>query len=416
MLVFLMMVVRPLLASIESAPEACVGAKCVRIHCSCLLHGRHVSWPNELVSRRSPIVTLGSPPRPRLGPAEEHAISSHFNLSSRGIYPGDVFGFQMTTLLSPEQRWTAYNLCQVSAELVLINVKATTLGLEGVAKTSVLLLRVRAQRSSNEQAQVVHELRNAEDARAVTVNGTAYALFVRYLKWQKKEMWLLELQPPYKETRVALEGAAFGKRSEGNWLPFVHGDQIFALYSLCPQRVLLIDPATARARVAYERTQPMPDCALNLSKTKLALRGSASGVVVPAIRGVVGLGHTKSLRPGRMYHHFFFRRDRSPPFAVRALSRSFRFPLFLIPHGATGRSDHAVQFSLDLQLSGQGVRGDHALSIDFSADDTYPLTTTVPIKTLCNFTGWCEKKPRQREDEESRGTPQPRPDASGAGS
>lgn len=384
------------LANIEFAHPDCQRARCGRTTCTCRLRNQTVSWNNQLIH------TLGSRPCLHLDEADERAIASHYNRTALGIYPARATDFDVARALGEDQSWKAFNACPVGPDALLLNIQdrgrgtagnGRPLQLAGVAHTSVLLL----QRGEG-GARVEHELHNAEDARAVVVNGSAFALFARYRARQRKRMWLAALSPPYTEVMVHY---ALAKDSEGNWMPFEHAGQLYASYSLCPHVVLLIDPHTGAASQAFSSM---------LTGCSKRLRGSASGALVAELGGVLGVAHSKSPGPGRYYAHFLFLRSPMPPFALLSVSPPFRFSLFLQPSGRQDRSDLSVQFTLSLSLApheGQcrprdpgsarsstpaAARGPSAaLLVDFSADDTVALRQAISHRKLCNFTGWCDR-------------------------
>ena len=251
---------------------------------------------------------LGQSVQLAMRPSEELAINQHFNVNNPHrtyhVQPPGTFEYRPRNNLS----WFEYNPAVLaasgsSAESTLFNIKqggGEPLNLSGVAQTSVLWVE-----GKRDLAKVKLEIRNAEDARPFVLNGAAHAIFVRYRKRRLKSVWFARLEQPYREVKLTYDQQA---SSEGNWLPFVHDGKLFVSYSLCPHRVLAVDPLSGVCVQAYETRAP--GCSPGE-------RGSASGVYHATSGSVVGLGHLRSYA----YHHFFFARESQPPF------RPFRIPL-----------------------------------------------------------------------------------------
>ena len=155
---------------------------------------------------RCPYPCLGSDAvRLRMTAAEEAATCTHLNLSATnctppvGPYHVDAAAFR---LREPSKlSWIDFNPSVLTPALgILYNIKPGGSGalgagrFPGVARTSLLWLQ-----KHDGRAFVRHEIRNAEDARAVFVNGTAYATFTRYRGHKLKDVWLARLERPFRE-------------------------------------------------------------------------------------------------------------------------------------------------------------------------------------------------------------------------
>ena len=191
--------------------------------CHCRFEGtKQVCWAEALIKDRVSgmhnkswtVRLLGQSIALAMQPSEELAINRHFKVRK----PHNIYHGQSSFQYVPRKdlSWIEYNPAVLaasgsSAASTLYNIReggGEHLNLSGVAQTSVLWV----EEGGRGRAKVKLEIRNAEDARPFVLNGTAHAIFVRYVH---------------------------RRRSEGNWLPFVHDSQLFISYSLCPHRVHL---------------------------------------------------------------------------------------------------------------------------------------------------------------------------------
>ena len=272
----------------------------------------------------------------------------------------------------------------------------------GISRTNIAWLwRPPHAEHARHAAVLRRTLVDAEDIRVVQLRGETLALFVRYRAHKRKDIWLARLDPePYYEVKVNL---ADRRSSEGNWLPFVHGHQLYASYSICPHRVLAIEPRSGNATVAYDTPKA--------SGCKGYERGSSPGFVWHGERGepdgtVVGLGHGKGTGNGNFYWHFFWRRQAAPPFAMLARSDDFRLPTYFTPYSRApmccGNGDRwvkgslwsiALDFTQYCTSMRPGRNGTDELGrdliLDYAAADRMPLSLHVPRAVFCDFTGWC---------------------------
>jgi len=390
------------------------------------------------------------------------AIDAHFNLTARGsastfrLLPGtdQSRSFNLSRL-----SWLTWNPAVVRPGSTLFNVRSGDDGRvpvrPGVKHTSVLW--VESVSGHGEGAVVRREIPNAEDARPVWLNGTLYAVFIRcargpggfvwcfntqlagrrssdasvlptpsphtlspaphparrrYRARRYKNVMLARLYSPYREIKLK-----YAKRttSEGNWLPFEHEGQLYVSYSLCPHRVLAVDPATGVCTPAFVTRRGGCDP---------SERGSASGTryfgdaPVRNNATVLGLDHFKS--EGAVYTHFFFVRADSPPFAILRTSVRFRFPTPLedtiyLPARRRGEwtpflTDRRTQYSLSLRRprrqsaaddaslseaeggigTGSGDSDGEDLLVDVGAGDRVSFTMRISRGAFCGFTQWCE--------------------------
>uniref|UniRef100_A0A7S4FAY7 Uncharacterized protein n=1 Tax=Chrysotila carterae TaxID=13221 RepID=A0A7S4FAY7_CHRCT len=230
----------------------------------------------------------------------------------------------------------------------------------GIAATKVVWVK----RTLAGSATLRHTILDAEDARGVTLRGKRMAVFIRYRAHSRKDVWLAHLTPPFKEVKLKYKNRTY---SEGNWLPFVYNDQLFVTYSLCPHRVLSVNPETGHCQLAYE-TVP--------ARCSRFDRGSATGFVDE--HGMtVGVGHHKS--SSVWYYHFLFRRLNTPPFEIVDRSADFRFPVWFNARPSWDR----IQFCLSMRQVGGSV------AMDYSVQDAIALTIHMPRWQYCNFTRWC---------------------------
>ena len=250
---------------------------------------------------------------------------------------------------------------------------------------------------------------DAEDSRVVHLRGKPFAVFSRYRGHKTRDMWLARLEEPYYERKLIYRAR---RHSEGNWLPFVHADQLYVSYSLCPHKVLAVDPGSGNCTLAYSTSG---------GGCRGYERGSAAGFSDDD-GTVVGLGHGKGIGNGRFYWHFFFKRAATPPFAMIARSRDFRMPVYFAPFArrptCCGNGNHTdagslwsiagdfTQYCLSLRPRHNGTRD---LVMDYSIRDVIPLSVHIPRPVFCNVTGWCNATrggPRGRATRAARQTHQ----------
>ena len=215
--------------------------------CHCRFEGtKQVCWAEALIKDRVggmhnkswTVRLLGQSIALAMQPSEELAINRHFKVRK----PHNIYHGQSSFQYVPRKdlSWIEYNPAVLaasgsSAASTLYNIReggGELLNLSGVAQTSVLWV----EEGGRGRAKVKLEIRNAEDARPFVLNGTAHAIFVRYVHRRIKDVWLARLEQPYREVKLTY---VHRRRSEGNWLPFVHDSQLFISYSLCPHRVHL---------------------------------------------------------------------------------------------------------------------------------------------------------------------------------
>eukprot|EP00965_Chrysotila_dentata_P206887 6183802-Pleurochrysis_carterae.AAC.1 len=251
-----------------------------------------------------------------------------------------------------------------NASNVLYNMKhggaANISDFPGIAHNKVVWV----DRSAAGAPNLRYTLLNAEDARGVVWRGERLAFFTRYSGYSRKDPWLIHLKPPFKQVKLLYPNRT---ASEGNWLPFVHKRRLYVSYSLCPHRVLLVNPHNGHCKLVFE-TVP--------ARCSRWDRGSASGFV-DEHGAAVGLGHQKGV--GLYYHHFFYRRSSIPPFPIISRSADFKFPKYFNVRNIWDR----VQFCLSVRQDGSG------LTMDFSTMDAVPLSIHMPRRQYCNFTAWC---------------------------
>ena len=357
----------------EEADPGCANTtSCRWKYCSCLLHGKRVDWPwEQAASPRDRWPLLGRSFQLTMQLSEEAAINAFLNLTSAvRVRPYHTTPYTYST---PENlSWVAYNPSFAPGG-VLYNVKSTR-WMHGLAHTSVMWIKRQPGR-----AWVRRVIPNAEDARPFVLNRTVHAIFARYRQHQRKDVWLARLEDPYSEVKLLY---AARHPSEGNWLPFVHKGRLFVSYSLCPHRVLAVDPQSGVCTRAFETTRA--------EGCEARERSSASGYYAGGTDTVVGLGHMR-LR-FFYYVHFLFERRAKPPFEILRRSKLFRFPTVLAQRGAyqrgnwLGTADTTRQFALSLRACAR--RASAGLIVDMSATDQLALTAHLPRHALCNLTGW----------------------------
>ena len=288
---------------------------------------------------------------------------------------------------------------------------------------------------------VRHVRHNAEDTRLVNLLGERYSLFSRYRLRQAKDVWLGSMRPPFSELKLQYAKRA---NSEGNWLPFVHQDTLYVLYSICPHLVLRVNVSSGECSEAYHEAEPASckgydvllddppaasgkaqitpspglrlgrhDRTQNFARThrgsaSQVLRGSAIATTAiattasvarsearhttlkqgrDATDAMIGLAHKKKVGAGGVsYTHHFIRLSIVPPFKLLGISRAFRFPRFLslAPGPWIRPRIDDIQFCLSLR-----VEFDGSLSMHYGAGDAAALSLHVPRAVYCNFTSWC---------------------------
>jgi len=157
------------------------------------------------------------------------------------------------------------------------------------------------------------------------------------------------------------------ERAQKNWLPFVIGDELFAIYSYEPLVVLRVDGDEGRVAVAVNRTQ---------GRSFQDWRGSAGPIDLPARLGGgrLVLVHAVSSRPLRRYTHRFLRLE--DDWRVTHASRPFYFRQL------------GIEFGCGMCLA----HGDDDLLITFGVEDREAWVCRVPLdgvqKMLMDLPDW----------------------------
>eukprot|EP00927_Polykrikos_kofoidii_P078151 TRINITY_DN75008_c0_g1_i1.p1 TRINITY_DN75008_c0_g1~~TRINITY_DN75008_c0_g1_i1.p1 ORF type:complete len:513 (-),score=61.84 TRINITY_DN75008_c0_g1_i1:156-1694(-) len=170
----------------------------------------------------------------------------------------------------------------------------------------------------------------------------------------------------------------FGKDTQQkNWMPFVHGRHLYAVYQLAPTvQVVTLDDAIGSALLTYETEAPAPFKSLQRGD----VRGGSQIVHVPGTRLYLGVAHIA--RGRSMYTHFFFVLEDEPPFAVKGVSREWCFA-----HEETFQTGaemlcEGVQFVSGLALVGPpGGVLDTAL-MTFGTMDCDARLARTPLRTV----------------------------------
>ena len=170
-----------------------------------------------------------------------------------------------------------------------------------------------------------------------------------------------------------------------NWLPFVHGQQVYAEYAVEPHVVLRVDAATGQCEPLAGGTNigysshgfvsfaPLARLAAEYGRVS----GGASPIHLPAHRVYLGLAHVKASRTNshltgtaRMpYRHLFYAFEDAPPFAMTAAGEPFVLPEPPRPGGST------VQFAAGMALDATGRQ----LTISYSVLDCGARLTHMPL-------------------------------------
>ena len=147
-------------------------------------------------------------------------------------------------------------------------------------------------------------------------------------------------------------------RPQKNWLPFVIGSELFAIYSYEPLVVVKIDDATGRVEVVVERAQ---------GRTFDDWRGSAGPIDLPSHLGGgrLVLIHAVSWNPVRRYTHRFIRMDAD--WRITHASRPFFFRTL------------GIEFGCGMCLA----HGDDDVLISFGVEDREAWLCRVPLADVC---------------------------------
>lgn len=188
------------------------------------------------------------------------------------------------------------------------------------------------------QGKLAAHVANAEDPRPFYLHGHIWCVFARPDRTARISytMHLARVAP--NTQRIVTLTCDKMRRVEKNWVPLVHDDTLYLLYSLSPvHRVLRCDTASGQCvDVHHEESARLP-----------ALRGGSQAVACgDAYVGVAHTTETATRFPYRAYVHYFYLLAPQPPFAVQALSPPWIFP----PHFYDAKD--WIQFCSGLSLQG----------------------------------------------------------------
>lgn len=203
-------------------------------------------------------------------------------------------------------------------------------------------------------------MHGAEDMRLVNFNQRRFGVFTRYKMRQRKHPWLACFDPSYREIELKHNHM---RNSEGNWLPFVWNETMYASYSICPHRVLNIHVESGQCDRVYET---------KLAGCDHSLRGGSSGVEVNSTMWL-GMAHT---RHGMTYAHYLFIRKRAPPFSILNISNAFAL-----------KNTHGVR---DNNFVTSLTRNETHLHVLSGCQDSRMELTSITLEWFCKFTKWCQ--------------------------
>jgi len=249
-----------------------------------------------------------------------------------------------------------------------------------------------------------------EDPRAFTLRGAAHMLFSRKNLNYYKKVWLARLEPTYRE--VLLNFSRSGAH-ENNWVPIPHGDELYALYTICDHRrrgdgtgeslVLRCDPRSGHCKRAFSSSSSYPASASASATSSSSTTttstsdndGSRARTACPSgLRGgsplvklgetsLVGVAHrTLTQEPrrsggtDRRYVHYLYRLEAQPPFRLLNVSAAFSFPRWF------NSSLDDIQFG-----AGLARRGADSLALSFGVGDCAALEVRVPVARVRAWVG-----------------------------
>lgn len=216
-----------------------------------------------------------------------------------------------------------------------------------------------------------------EDPRAFKLRGHAHMIFSRKNLNYYKKVWLARLEPTYRE--VFLNFSRSGA-NENNWVPIPHGDELYALYTICDywrggtgeSLVLRCDPRSGHCKRAFSSSR---------TACPRGLRGG-SPLVKLGETSLVGVAHrtlTEPRRSGgndRRYLHYLYRLEAQPPFRLLNVSAAFSFPSWF------NSSLDDIQFG-----AGLARRGADSLALSFGVGDCAALEVRVPVARVQAWVG-----------------------------
>ena len=286
----------------------------------------------------------------------------------------------------------AFNPTVLSDKLVFYNVNSWAVGLRKRNASAFSAFVEQAHVVGVAGSRVRYRVPRAEDLRLIHAGPRLLGTFSRYRKPQRKDVWLAQLEPTYKERRVVLaKGIAPARRvSEGNWMPFWFRGQLLASYFLCPHTVLRINEQTGNATRVYETKHPSCD---KFSPSGNPLRGGTAGVYVPQGDYVVGVGHYKRFGA---YTHALVQRSAVPPFEVRNFSLKFRFPGMRLPTAAQKKANKSIFSHIQFSLSMRRLPN-RAFEFHYGVSDRSSHAVTLSWAAYCEFTQWCGCRTRRRD-------------------
>lgn len=225
-----------------------------------------------------------------------------------------------------------------------------------------------------------------EDPRAFRLRGHAHMIFSRKNLNYYKKVWLARLEPTYREVYLNFSRSS---AHENNWVPIPHGDELYALHTICDQSrrgeslVLRCDPRSGHCKRAFS-SSPSPFSSSDASGAAMVcpsgLRGG-SPLVQLGKTSLVGMAHRtltqrRSGGTDRKYLHYLYRLEAQPPFQLLNVSAAFSFP----PWFNSSLDD--IQFG-----AGLARRGADSLALSFGVGDCAALEVRVPVERVRAWVG-----------------------------